>query len=104
MYWVPALMKNSNNYKVKLKFHLFWFIKNALFKVLIDSFKQKLLKLSGSKDSNGRVVVVYTEPGNPDVINNAILNIFLSIIDPAGSPVLVRAVTYARTGVARLLN
>ena len=62
MYWVPALMKNSNNYKVKLKFHLFWFIKNALFKLLIDSFQQKLLKLNGSKDSNGG-------PGGPDVNN-----------------------------------
>ena len=97
MYWVPALMKNSNNYKVKLKFHLFWFIKNALFKVLIDSFQQKLLKLNGSKDSNGRVVMVYTEPGSPDVINNTILNISGSIIDPADSPVLVRAVPNART-------
>ena len=95
VFWVPALMKNGNNYKVKLKFHLFWFIKNALFKVLIDSFQQKLLKLNGSKDSNGRVV--YTEPGNPDIINNAILNIFSSIIDLAGSPVLIRAVRTART-------
>ena len=85
MYWVPALMKNSNNYKVKLKFHLFWFIKNALFKLLIDSFQQKLLKLNGSKDSNGRVVMVFTEYGNPDVTNNPILNIFedkqLSILE-----------------------
>ena len=81
MYWVPALMKNSNNYKVKLKFHLFWFIKNALFKLLIDSFQQKLLKLNGSKDSNGRVMMVFTESGNLDVTNNAILNIFGSIID-----------------------
>ena len=63
MYWVPALMKNSNNYKVKLKFHLFWFIKNALFKLLIDSFQPfKNLKLNGSKDSNGG-------PGGPDVNN-----------------------------------
>ena len=74
-------MKNSNNYKVKLKFRLFWFIKNALFKLLIDSFQQKLLKLNGSKDSNGRVVMVFTESGNPDITNNAILNIFSSIID-----------------------
>ena len=95
MYWVPALMKNSNNYKIKLKFHLFGFIKNALFKVLIDSFQQKLLKLNGSKDSNVRLV--YTEPGNPDIFNNAILNIFSSIIDLAGSPVLIRAVRNART-------
>ena len=95
MYWVPALMKNSNNYKVKLKFHLFWFIKYALFKLLIDSFQQKLLKLNGSKDSNGRVV--YTKPGNLDIINNAILNVFSSIINLAGRPVLVRAVRTART-------
>ena len=97
MYWVPALMKNSNNYKVKLKFHLFWFIKNVLFKVLIDSFQQILLKVNGSKDSNGREVGVYTEPGNPDVINNTILKVFGSIIDPADSPVLVRALRAART-------
>ena len=95
MYWVPASMKNSNNYIVKLKFHHFWFIKNALFKELIDSFQQKLFKLNGSKESNGRVV--YTVPGNLDVINNATLNIFSSIMDLADSPVLVLAVCRART-------
>ena len=79
MYWAPASMKNSNNYKVKLKFLLFWFIKNALFKELIDSFQQKLLKFNGYIDSNERMV--YT--GSPDIDNNATLNVFSSIIDLA---------------------
>ena len=33
IYWVPVLMNNYKS-KVKLKFHLIWFSKNALFKVL----------------------------------------------------------------------
>ena len=95
MYWVPASM-NSNNYKVKLKFHLFWFIKNALFKVLIALFQQKLLKFNGSKDSKGRVVCM--EPGNLGIINNATLNVFSSIIiDMADTPVLFQAMRATRT-------
>ena len=61
MYWVPALMKNSNNHKVKLKFHLFWLIKNALFKLLIDSFQQKLLKLwcQASQDTEDKQLSIF---------------------------------------------
>ena len=95
MYWGPALMKNSNNYKVKLKFHLFWFIKNALFKVLIALFQQKLPKLNGSKDNNGRMV--YMMPGSPDNINNATLNIFSITVCQASTPVLIRAVRATRS-------
>ena len=74
---IPALMKNSNNYKVKLKFHLFWFIKNALFKLLIDSFQQKLLKLNGSKDSNGGTVFLWCRASQD--VEDKQLSIFESI-------------------------
>ena len=48
--------------------------------------------------------MVFTESENLDVTNNAILNIFGSIIDLAGSPVLVRAVRVTRTEWERELG
>ena len=60
---------NNYNYKVKLKFHLFWFIKNALVRLLIAFFQKKTPKRNGSEDSDE--FVVYRESGNLDVVNNA---------------------------------